>query len=43
MQAESDWDKQFVADMKARYVQYGERMFISPAQHEQLLRIGGNE
>ena len=43
MQADSDWDEQFVADMKARYDQYQGRMFISPAQHDQLLRIGGND
>ncbi len=43
MQARSDWDEQFVKDMKERYEQYGERMYLSEAQHEQLLRIGGNE
>ena len=32
-----------VADMKARYDQYQGRIFISPAQHDQLLRIGGND
>lgn len=43
MQARSDWDEGFVFDMKARYEKYGERMYISASQHEQLLRIGGND
>ena len=43
MQADNDWDEKFVYDMRVRYDQYQGRMFISPAQHEQLLRIGGNE
>lgn len=43
MQAQSDWDEQFVSDMRVRYDQYQGRMFISPSQHEQLLRIGGND
>ena len=29
--------------VRVRYDQYQGRMFISPAQHEQLLRIGGNK
>lgn len=31
MNAANDWEESFVADMKARYGQYGRRMFISYA------------
>lgn len=41
--AANDWEEQFVADMKARYQQYGKRMFISAAQRVQLERIADDE
>lgn len=41
--AANDWEEQFVADMKARYQQYGKRMFISAAQRAQLERIADDE
>ena len=33
----------FVADMKARYAEYGRRMFISDAQQQHLERIANDE
>lgn len=41
--AATDWDEEFVSDMKARYRDYGSRMFISPAQRTQLERIADTE
>ena len=43
MNAANDWEESFVADMKARYGQYGRRMFISAAQQEHLERIANDE
>ena len=43
MNAANDWEESFVADMKARYGQYGRRMFISDAQKEHLERIANDE
>lgn len=43
MNAANDWEESFVADMKARYGQYGRRMFISDAQQELLERIANDE
>lgn len=39
MAASSDWEETFVADMKAKYEQYGEDMFISNAQLDKLNKI----
>ena len=41
--AANDWEEEFVADMKARFQQYGKRMYISAAQREQLERIADDE
>lgn len=43
MNAANDWEESFVADMKARYAEYGRRMFISDAQQEHLERIANDE
>lgn len=43
MNAANDWEETFVAEMKARYAEYGRRMFISDAQHEHLERIASDE
>lgn len=43
MNAANDWEESFVADMKARYEDYGRRMFISDSQKEHLERIAGDE
>ena len=43
MNAANDWEESFVADMKARYDQYGRRMFISDAQQGHLERIANDE
>lgn len=43
MNAANDWEESFVADMKARYTEYGRRMFISDAQQEHLERIANDE
>lgn len=43
MNAANDWEESFVADMKARYGQYGRRMLISDAQQEHLERIANDE
>lgn len=39
MAAGSDWEETFVADMKTRYGQYGENMFISNSQLDKLNKI----
>lgn len=39
MNAANDWEESFVADMRARYDQYGKRMFISDSQQRNLERI----
>ena len=42
--AESGWDTEFTEDMRERFDEYGEDMFLSDAQREQLERIAnGNE
>lgn len=41
--AASDWEGEFVADMKARFQQYGKRMYISAAQRSHLERIADDE
>lgn len=43
MNAANDWEERFVSDMKARYGEYGRRMFISDAQREHLERIASDE
>lgn len=43
MNAANDWEEKFVADMKAKFEQYGRRMFISDSQHEQLERIASDD
>lgn len=41
--AANDWEGGFVADMKARFQQYGKRMYISAAQRSHLERIADDE
>lgn len=41
--AANDWEEEFVSDLKARYQQYGKRMFISPAQRSHLERIAQDD
>lgn len=41
--AANDWEEEFVADMKARYQQYGKRMYISAAQRSHLERCADDE
>ncbi len=41
--AATDWEEQFVADLKRRYEQFHAGMFISTAQREQLERIADDE
>lgn len=41
--AANDWEKGFVADMKAHFQQYGKRMYISAAQRSHLERIADDE
>ena len=43
MSAANDWEESFVADMRARFGEYGRRMFISDAQREHLERIANDE
>ena len=43
MNAANDWEESFVADMRARFGEYGRRMFISDAQREHLERIANGE
>lgn len=35
----TSWEKAFVSDLNARYEKYGDKMFLSAAQLEQLERI----
>lgn len=37
--AKTDWDEEFVSDMKARFERFGTQLFISARQDEQLERI----
>lgn len=41
--AANDWETQFVDDLKAKYEQFGRRMYLSPAQQEALERIANDE
>lgn len=41
--AANDWETQFVNDLKAKYEQFGRRMFLSIAQQEALERIANDE
>lgn len=41
--AATNWEEQFVADLKHRYEQFHAGMFISTAQREQLERIAYDE
>jgi hypothetical protein len=41
MNASTDWEESFVADMKERFEKYGMGMFISDAQQKHLERIAG--
>lgn len=43
MNAANDWEESFVADMKARFSEYGRRMFISDSQKDLLERIANDE
>jgi hypothetical protein len=43
MNAANDWEEEFVADMKARFDQYGRRMYLSDAQKQTLERIANDE
>ncbi|MBP8789661.1 MAG: hypothetical protein KBH41_19790 [Azonexus sp.] len=43
MNASTDWEESFVADMKERFDKYGMGMFISDAQREHLERIANDE
>ena len=43
MNAANDWEESFVADMKARYEEFGRRLFISDAQQSHLERIANDE
>ena len=41
--AANDWEEEFVSDMKARFLMYGKRMYISAAQRQHLERIADDE
>lgn len=43
MNAANDWEEEFVADMVARFEQYGRRMYLSDAQKQTLERIANDE
>ena len=43
MNAANDWEESFVADMKARFSEYGRRMFIRDTQKDHLERIANDE
>ena len=43
MNASSDWEESFVADMKTRFDQYGKRMYISSSQREHIERIANDD
>lgn len=37
--ARTDWDEAFVSDLKARFERFGDNLFLSARQDEQLERI----
>ncbi len=39
LNAATDWDEQFLADLRANFQRYGPRMFLSESQHITLERI----
>ena len=41
--AANEWETQFVDDLKAKYEQFGRRMFLSSTQQETLERIANDE
>ena len=41
--AANDWEETFVRDMKAKYEEFGRRMYLSDAQEEHLERIASDE
>lgn len=41
--AANGWETQFVDDLKAKYEQFGRRMYLSLAQKEALERIANDE
>ena len=43
MNAANDWEESFVADMKAKFDEYGRRMYLSDAQQAHLERIAGDD
>ena len=43
MNAANDWEESFVANMQAKFDEYGVRMYISDKQQENLERIAGDE
>lgn len=43
MNAENDWEENFVAGLLEKHKQYGARMYLSDLQHEHLKRIAGDE
>lgn len=43
MNAATDWDEQFVADLQVKFDQYGDRTFLSDSQRVQLERIANDE
>lgn len=43
MNAANDWEEQFVSDIKAKFEDYGIRMFVSDKQREILERIANGE
>jgi hypothetical protein len=40
-QASTDWEMDFVNDMRDKYDQYSDEMFVSEAQLEKLEKIAG--
>jgi hypothetical protein len=40
--ARGAWEEQFVDDLRAKFDEYGERMFLSDRQNEVLQRITGD-
>ncbi len=43
MNAATDWDEQFVADLADKYERFGERTYLSDAQQIQLTRIANDD
>ena len=41
--AVSDWDVHFISDMRDRFTEYGDNMFLSDSQLEQLERIANGD